>query len=251
MIQPSQSVIAAPAETGAEQRVETGVVAGGEPYVDGRYLEATGGTWHLEDSPFKAKYVDLLVRRNGIPPARVCEIGCGAGGVLNELHARWPGVEFVGYDISPQAHALSRQFEKPRLQFITGDGLEAAEQYDAVLVMDVVEHVEDCYAFLRRVRAKGRMQVYHIPLELNCSTMMRNVLARGFALGHIHHYTLDTALAALRYTGHEVVDWMLTPVALERGKLGRTRVTNFVRRLLPPRLCTRLLGGYSLMALCR
>jgi SAM-dependent methyltransferase len=245
------SAITVPAATPGPTPGPTPVVAGGEPYVDGRYLEATGGTWHLEDSAFKAKYVDLLVRRNGIPPARVCEIGCGAGGVLNDLHARWPGVEFVGYDISPQAHALSRQFEKPRLRFHLGDGLADSEPFDAVLVMDVVEHVEDCYDFLRRVRLKGRMQVYHIPLELNCSTMMRSVLARGFAVGHIHHYTLDTALEALRYTGHEVVDWLLTPVALERGKLGRTRVTNFVRRLLPPQLCTRLLGGYSLMALCR
>jgi hypothetical protein len=227
------------------------VAAGAKQYVDGRYLEATGGTWHLEDSPFKAKYVDLLVKRNGLRPADACEIGCGAGGVLNELHAKWPETEFVGYEISPQAHELSKQFAKPRLQFQLGDGLATPERYDVALVMDVVEHVEDCFDFLRRVRTKGKFQVYHIPLELNCSTMMRDILARGFALGHIHHYTIDTALATLRYTGHEVIDWMLTPVALERGKLGRTQVTNLVRRLLPARLCSRLLGGYSLMALCR
>ena len=167
------------------------------------------------------------------------------------MHGRWKEAEFVGYDISPQAHAISKQFQRPRLRFLTGDGLAAPEKYDVALVMDVVEHVEDCFDFMRRVRSKGRLQIYHIPLELNCSTMLRDILARGFALGHIHHYTLDTALATLRYTGHEVVDWMLTPVALERGTHGRTRVTNFVRRLLPPRLCTRLLGGYSLMVLCR
>jgi len=220
-------------------------------YTDGEYLEATGGTWHLEDSPFKAKYVDLLIRRNGLKPATVCEIGCGAGGVLAQLRPRWPEAELTGYDISPQAHALSRQFACDRLRFVLGDALARTERFDLALVMDVVEHVEDCFGFLRGVREKGTWQVYHIPLEINASTALRDMLAQGYKLGHIHHFSLSTALAALRYAGLEVVDYVLTPVALECGKLGRTQVANLVRRCLPAALCTRLLGGYSLMALCR
>lgn len=220
-------------------------------YTDGAYLEATGGTWHLEDAPFKAKYVDLLVQRNGLKPATACEIGCGAGGVLAELRQRWDACELTGYDISPQAHALSRRLATKRLQFVLGDALAETERYELALVMDVVEHVEDCFAFMRGVRKKGDFQVYHIPLEINASTSLRDMLSQGYKLGHIHHFSLSTALAALRYTGHEVVDYVLTPVALECGKLGRTQWANVVRRMLPAETCTRLLGGYSLMALCR
>src|SRR5262245_18483492 len=128
---PSPSMIAV--QTGLQA---PSVVAGGEPYVDGRYLEATGGTWHLEDSPFQAKYVYMIVRRNGPPPSSVGEIGCGAGGVLNELHARWPEAELAGYDISPQAHALSKQFENSRLRFHLGDGLADSRRFDVALVME-------------------------------------------------------------------------------------------------------------------
>ena len=220
-------------------------------YTDGAYLAATGGTWPLDDAPFTAKYVDLLVRRNGLEPATVCEIGCGAGGVLAQLRQSRPAAELTGYDISPQAHALSRRFAGDRLKFVLGDALALPERYDLALVMDVVEHVEDCFGFLRGVREKGAWQIYHLPLEINASTALRDMLAEGYRLGHIHHFSLSTARAALRYTGHDGVDSGLTPVALECGKLGRTQVANLVRRCLPAPLCTRLLGGYSLMALCR
>src|SRR5690348_15138726 len=80
-------------------------------YTSGEYLRATGGNWHLEDSDFKAEYVDRIVRRVGLKPRSVCEIGCGAGGVLASLRQRWPAeTHFTGYEISPQAHKLSQQF---------------------------------------------------------------------------------------------------------------------------------------------
>ena len=221
-------------------------------YTDGRYLDASGGNWHLEDSPFKAKYVDLMVQRHGLRPGSVCEIGCGAGGVLASLRERW-GAEprFVGYDISPQAHALSQQFRQSNLRFELEDAFKSDETFDLVLVMDVVEHVENCFEFLRQTRRKGHYKLYHIPLEIACSTALRDMLDRGYALGHIHHFSRSTALAALRHTDHEIIDTMFTPVAFECAKLLRTRLTNSLRRLLPQTLCSRILGGYSLLVLAK
>ena len=221
-------------------------------YTSGDYLAATGGNWHLEDSEFKAKYVDRLVARQGLKPRSVCEIGCGAGGVLAALRQRWPAeTQFTGYEISPQAHELSQRFAAPNLQFALGDVFATNQTYDMALVMDVVEHVEDCFDFLRKTRAKAEYKVYHIPLEITCATAIRDMLHRGYALGHIHHYSLSTALMTLKYTGHEVIDYLLTPVGFECAKHWRTRATNLVRRCLPLTLSQRLLGGYALMALTK
>ena len=221
-------------------------------YTDGRYLEASGGNWHLEDSPFKAKYVDRMTRRHNLQPRRVCEIGCGAGGVLAELQKLSSAeVDFVGYDISPQAHAISQRYARPNLNFVLGDAFADGESYDLVMVMDVVEHVENCFEFLRNVRGKGTYKLYHFPLEITCSAAIRDMLARGYDLGHIHHFSQGTALAALRHTGHEVIDSMLTPGAFKCAEHWRTRMTNIVRRMLPPTLCARVLGGYSLLALAK
>jgi SAM-dependent methyltransferase len=219
-------------------------------YTGDRYLALTSGAWHLEDAPFKARYIDKLVRRNALRPRTVCELGCGAGGVLDALQRSWaPPIDFTGYEISPAANALSQQFARPGLRFVLGDVFATREVYDLSLVLDVIEHVEDCFSFLRQAREKGQYKIYHIPLEITCATALRDILGRGYALGHIHHFCRSTALAALAHTGHRVVDWLYTPVGLERAKRLRTRLANTLRRVLPSDLAARLVGGYSLLVL--
>ncbi len=76
-------------------------------YVGGEYL-GHNPTWHVEDSAWKAEQILAALKRNGLHPATVCEVGCGAGEILSQLHARLPShVVFTGYEISPQAHALA------------------------------------------------------------------------------------------------------------------------------------------------
>ena len=60
------------------------------------------------------KYPILLDRMRG-SPATLCEIGCGAGAVLEALERKLPDTNFVGYDIAPAAIELARERETPRL----------------------------------------------------------------------------------------------------------------------------------------
>src|ERR1700730_14719587 len=205
--------------------------AGESIYTDGSYLAKTGGTWHLEDSLFKAQQiVSLLPRNDEITPNTICEIGCGAGGILAELQKMLPQhIAFTGYDISPQAHVLSTQFSNPNCQFIFGDAFADASKYDLVLVMDVIEHVEDYFSFLRRTREKGDWKLYHIPLEAYVVGVLQ-----GFnywdSLGHLHVFTIETALKALQHTGHQVVDWGFTDGAISiPSKTLRGRLANLIR----------------------
>lgn len=68
-------------------------------YVDGKYLEETG-TWHAEDSPYKAKIVHDAINRNGIYFDECADIGCGAGKVIEILAEKYPNRNFVGYELS-------------------------------------------------------------------------------------------------------------------------------------------------------
>ena len=121
------------------------------------------------------------------------------------------------------------------------------------MARSIDQQIAEAEAKLARLktRAKATYKVYHIPLEITCATAIRDMLHRGYALGHIHHYSLSTALMTLKYTGHEIVDYILTPTGYECGHLLRTRLTNIVRRCLPLTLSQRLLGGFSLMALTK
>jgi SAM-dependent methyltransferase len=224
-------------------------------YKDGQYLQKTGGTWHREDSPFKAGEVLRMLDRSGLRPKTICEVGCGAGGILAELRKSLPAeTELVGYEISPQAHELSKPSAGGNLSFLLADPFEDVATFDLVLVMDVIEHVEDTFAFLRKCRRKGAHKLYHIPLDVTCLSAIRDSpLTSWRQLGHLHCFSVGTALEALRYTDHRILDHFLTASALAaRGGLKR-KIANAGRLLLGKlsrKLSQRIWGGYSLMVLC-
>jgi SAM-dependent methyltransferase len=223
-------------------------------YTDGTYSSLTGGTWHLEDSPLKAQWIKrMLLRHPNFRPKTLCEIGCGAGGILAELQRSMPEeTEFTGYEISPQAHVLSQQFTNVRCRFVLGNAFDDPRSYDLVLVMDVVEHIEDCFSFMRQVRPKGRMKIFHIPLDVHVSAILRGRNSWD-DVGHLHIFTKETALKSLEYSGHRILDWMLTDGALSAPNPGfRTRLVNLLRRPLnkvAPMTSARLLGGNSMLIL--
>ena len=230
--------------------------AGESIYTDGSYLAKTGGTWHLEDSPSKARWVvSMLARHVEVKPNNICEIGCGAGGILAELQKMLPQhIAFTGYDISPQAHALSAQFSNPKCQFILGDAFADGSKYDLVLVMDVIEHVEDYFSFLRHTRGKGGWKLYHIPLDVHVLGTLRGD-NHWDTVGHLHLFTIETALRALQHSGHRVVDWILTDGAISiPSKTLRGRIANLIRiplSKLSTKLTSRVLGGCSMLVLAK
>lgn len=226
-------------------------------YNDGDYLQ-NNPTWHLEDAAFKARHIASMIQRNKLAPQRVAEIGCGAGGVLHELGQRLqrPGVTFDGYDISADAIALARQFEQENLQFHCEDLLQSEQSFDLLLVIDVFEHVPDYLGFIRACRARARYKLFHIPLDIHLSAVLRGTVdSAREKVGHLHYFTSETALSTLRETGHCIRDAVFTPTAIElyRQHPSAKRALANVPRWLVSRLSTRwaarLFGGYSLLVL--
>jgi len=222
-------------------------------YTDGTYL-ARNPAWHAADSGWKADRVVRLLERHGIAPKTVCEVGCGAGEVIAQVARRWPEARCTGYDISPQAWAMSSR-KGARVEYRMGDALAGPERYDVALAIDVVEHVEDYPGFLRRLRTKATHKVFHFPLELCALWAARGepLLRKRREVGHLHHFCKETALAALEDTGYRVVEHGYTPWATELARYGwKSSLLNGPRRALfalDPDAAVRLLGGYSLLVL--
>lgn len=227
-------------------------------YEDGTYL-SHNLNWHEEDSPWKAKQIGEMLRRNNVAPTTMGEIGCGAGEILNCLAKDYgPGVMFSGYEISPQAFEICKKKEKDNLRFFLKNLLDEGDlSFDVVSAIDVFEHVEDCFGFLRNLRSRGEYKVFHIPLDLSVQSVLRSspIMQRRQSVGHIHYFTKETALALLKDTGYELVDWCYTNSALELPNLSwKATLMKLPRKFffrLEQDLAVRILGGFSLLVLAR
>jgi cyclopropane fatty-acyl-phospholipid synthase-like methyltransferase len=228
-------------------------------YEDGTYL-SKHPTWHEEDSPWKADNIDKLLKRNRVHPLTVCEVGCGAGGILENLATRYGNdVSFTGYEISPGAFELCRKKTKGNLRYHHKSLFGDSAEFDVVMAIDVFEHVEDYFGFLRDLRKKGAYKVFHIPLELSVQWVLRStpLIKQRLAVGHIHHFTKETALATLKDTGYEVVDYFYTNtsevpnLATWGWKARLLKVPRKILFLINQDLTVRILGGFSLMVLAK
>lgn len=227
-------------------------------YEDGTYL-TNNPTWHEEDSSWKADQVIKILQRNSLTPASVCEIGCGAGEILNQLSVRMGDtVHFFGYEISPQAYALCQTKKKPNLAFKLIDLFREEDAYfDVVMAIDVIEHIEDFYSFLVNLKQRAEYKVFHIPLDISVQTVLRcsPIMKSRTLFGHIHYFTKETAIASLRDSGYEILDYFYTKGSLELPNQGwkafLLRVPRQIAFLVNEDIAVRILGGHSLMVLAR
>lgn len=214
--------------------------------------------WHTEDASWKAGNIFRMVVQNKLAPASVCEIGCGAGEILNVLHGVMPQqVSFTGFEISPQAFEMTRSREKERLHFqLKGlNEIEPTQTFDLGLMIDVFEHVEDFYGFLKTARGTCKQMIFHIPLDLSVQSVLRStpLMRKRKRSGHIHYFTKETAIAALQDSGYKIRDHFYTGSYTERPS--RTILSAIAK--VPRKICfaihqdltVRILGGYSLMVL--
>ncbi len=227
-------------------------------YLNGQYLQ-NNPTWDVEDSPWKAQVIHGLLKKNNIRVKDVVEIGCGAGGILEQLALLEPSVaQFRGYDISPQAIELAKKKETERIRFYQQDFLAGNEKGELLLLIDVLEHIADYYGFLEKLRTKGKQFVFHIPLDASCRTLLKpwTIKQQRDAVGHLHYFSEEMVLWFLKDTRFEIIDWMYTkPVPDTQPSRSfiqgiKKNLRNISFSLNKP-LSVKLWGGYSMMILAQ
>jgi SAM-dependent methyltransferase len=198
-----------------------------------------------------------MLERHPLPLRSIAEIGCGVGGILAQLRQTLPGeIEFHGFDIAASAISRAKELECERLHFYQEDLLHKEASFDLLLIMDVIEHVPDYYGFLEGCRRRARFKLYHIPLDIHVSSVLRASFVNGrVTIGHIHYFTAESALATLTDTGHKIISSFYTDGGLALTSLHpslKRSLANMPRRLISlasTAWAARLLGGYSLMVL--
>ncbi len=227
-------------------------------YATGEYLEKNKD-WHVSDSPWKAGNIFKIIQRNQLEYKTVCEVGCGAGEILKQLSYKMPkGTKFEGYEISPQAYELSKSRENENIKFHLKDLLEEDKsvKFDIAMAIDVFEHVEDEFGFLRKMKDRAKYKIFHIPLDININSILQDQIMVGRrTVGHINYYTKETALATLEDTGYKIMDYFYTADSLELPrKTMKSKLAKYPRKFMfniNSDLTVKLFGGFSLMVLAK
>lgn len=225
-------------------------------YTSGAYA-LENPDWHMGEAPWKARSILQMIHRHDLRPESIADLGCGTGDVLALLAESLPHpTRMVGFDIAPAAIEFARAKQSDNLSFQLGSPLEN-ERFDLLLALDVFEHVDDPFSWVRNIKHLAEYTIFHIPLDLTVHRILR---PRALAeiqrrYGHLHFYNRELALRFLNQTGYEVVDWTYTQEFREDAvqspaakllKLSRSALFEFT-----PDLEVTLLGGCRLLVLAR
>ncbi|MDP4025394.1 bifunctional 2-polyprenyl-6-hydroxyphenol methylase/3-demethylubiquinol 3-O-methyltransferase UbiG [Methylobacterium sp. NEAU 140] len=178
-------------------------------------FDALAATWWDEAGPMRvlhrfnpvrvAHIRDALCRRHGRDPEApfplegltICDVGCG-GGVLSEPLARL-GATVTGLDPAANNLAVARahaeaagvpvDYRAETIEALVASG----RTFDAVLIMEVVEHVSDMPAFVRTACAAVRPggQLFAATINRTLRSFALAIVGAEYVLGWLPRGTHD------------------------------------------------------------
>lgn len=148
--------------------------------------------------------------------AKVLELGCGAGQFIREIKKIRPDLACYGCDISQQAIAIAKQANDGVIYDLSAENKSVYEDnfFDAVLIYDVLEHVENPGLILsevNRVLKSGGVFYSFVPCEADPLSFwnllhklgLKKEFTKMYA-GHINKFSRRSLVDLVRSHGFAV-----------------------------------------------
>lgn len=198
------------------------------------FHEDIAGDSHYIDRASRAHAMDALLRFLPTQAAVVMDIGCSSGYMLEALQGKLTGATVIGADYvrGPLEQLAQRMPTMPLLQFDLAKCPLPSACLDAVVLLNVLEHIEDDLAAIRqvaRILKPNGIAVIEVPAGPNLYDIYDKRLL------HFRRYRMNDLVARLESQSLRVLDrshlgFFLYPafwVAKKRGQrfLGRDAKT--------------------------
>lgn len=179
-------------------------------YLEGKLAIQYGDGVHTKHR--HTHYHDFFVQRVR-KGERVLDVGCGNGALAHDL-ATQAGAYVVGIDIDPaNVHTAQVRHAHPNITYIHGDALRdlpANENFDVIVLSNVLEHLKQRVDFLRKLAAlyQPRVVLIRVPnYERDWRVPLWDELRLDYRLDPTHEieYTQSAFREEIAEAGLEIV----------------------------------------------
>src|SRR6202166_2180535 len=129
---------------------------------------ATESGTHFIDLASRDHAINELKRALGTKPASIMEVGCSAGHLLADMRRSLPNAVLTGgdYTLETLVKLGERMPDLPFVRFNLADSPLPSDTFDAMVLLNVLEHIEDDVAatgHIARMLKPGGVAVIEVP----------------------------------------------------------------------------------------
>ena len=161
---------------------------------------ATESGAHFIDVASRNHAINELKRALGSKPASIMEVGCSAGHLLADMGRSLPNAELTGGDYT--LGTLLKLGEKmpgiPLVRFNLADSPLPSDTYDAMVLLNVLEHIEDDVAASRHIARMLKPGGFAV-IEVPAGPELFDDYDRQ--LQHFRRYTLQNICSVVEHAG--------------------------------------------------
>jgi len=170
-----------------------------------RFHEETAGSSHFIDRASRQHALEqLIVHVKGTSPV-ILDVGCSSGFMLHLIRSSLPHVSVIGSDVvrGPLEQLAAKMPDIPLLQFDLVHCPLPDNSIDAVVLLNVLEHIQDDAAAARqvhRILKPGGIAVIEVPLGPHLYDVYDKLLL------HCRRYSLAALCRLVKSAGFQIVE---------------------------------------------
>lgn len=174
--------------------------------IDVVLIKGNGG---LHPKHHLMRYYEFFLNHIGTE-SNVLDIGCGNGFVALQIASKAKSVTGIDTDLA-NINQAKKQHSGKNIHYILGDAThyDFQERYDAVVLSNVLEHIQDRVTFLNKVKWLSDTLLIRVPMvDRDWTPLYRKSLGMFYFCDSTHftEYTLESFREELQVAGLAIIE---------------------------------------------